>query len=321
MEDKNIEIPEKILKKLNHLMERQKNPGSIGEAAAVANLISELLSKYNLSMSRVEDKLKNQENEIHVTKGKFDDHQTPYDGSFAQDMLTAIAFFNFCKLYYHPTPKEVQTTKNSKGEFTLIGKKHNVEIAYYLFDYCMNNIKRLFDEHWARDKKLITEKKNIHKRNYYKGAVIVLTKRFLEMRQKEENPQPEPKPNRSWARDFFDEDDFNEDDFDMDMNEEDDEDEMLSNVNDKLMQIEECKKKKEEWALMVQENEEALSEKEAELFSNVKKRSKMKVGRDKDALTEGLKDGASLQLHAGVQGTPVKQQGQLTKAPLQIQNK
>ncbi|MEO6303064.1 MAG: hypothetical protein ABIP51_07810, partial [Bacteroidia bacterium] len=73
----------------------------------------------------------------------------------------------------------------SKGSYTIFGKKHNLEITEYMFQYCLNNIKMFFNDYWETVE--FKEKKNMKKRAFYQGAVTALTVRLR--RQKKESEQ------------------------------------------------------------------------------------------------------------------------------------
>lgn len=313
----NKDIPKELLDKLQKLLALEARPGSVGEAAAAAHMISKLLMRYNLSRQNVQDKVTEQENAIHRKEGCFDNFQTQYDGDFAKQLLAHIAFFNFCQMLYIAAPKD-----KGKGSFILLGKKHNVEIAYYLFDYCINNLTRLFDEHWEKNKKHITEKKNIHKRNFYKGAVFALAARFEEMREvKNDRPANDSKqPKRPFPSSM---DDPIEEDIDKEEEMSEDEERELNDMAELEGSLTLRDSESNQLALVIAENNSAIDEEikrmAEEEGSEIKTDKRgMKIGRDVDALKAGVVAGKELPLNAGVKGSAKKQQGQLTSAPLQI---
>lgn len=164
------QINDSILEKIQKLMALEERGGTPAESANAAARITEMLLKYNLSLSDVKSH-KVDDNDIFVAQGKYDNFQTPYDGNFAKDLLTTIARFNFCRVI-------TITNKINHGEFRIFGKEYNVQVTSYMFDYCLNSIRTLFDGHWLISKIKITDKKNVYKRGYYQGAVLALSSRL-----------------------------------------------------------------------------------------------------------------------------------------------
>lgn len=311
----NKDIPAELLEKLQKLMALEARPGTVGEANAAAHMISKLLMKYNLSRQNIQDKLTEEENAIYRKEGCFDDFQTPYDGDFAKQLLTNVAYFNFCQLLYIPAPKD-----KGKGSFILLGKKHNVEVAYYIFDYCVNNLTRLFHEHWEKNKKHIKEKKNIHKRNFFKGAVLALAARFQEMREvkKEEPVNSTRRPQRPFPTSMDDPImEEEEDEMDEDEERELNEREELALNNSESNQL----------ALMIAENDAAIEEEKKRIAEELGQDEiptdgrKIKIGRDVDAFRHGHKAGKEMPLNAGVKASVRKEDAQLPGVRLMIENK
>lgn len=179
MENSSNTVSDSILEKIQKLMALRDKPSCPEEADAAAARISALLMKYNISMMQVENH-KVSDSSVEVLKGSYDEFQTPYDGDFSKQLLATVSHFNFCKLINHPSRDPM-----SKGGFTLLGKKHNVEIANYMFIYCVNNIKIFFDEYWKMQ--INKDRKNMHKRAFFQGATVSLTVRLN--RQKKEAEQ------------------------------------------------------------------------------------------------------------------------------------
>lgn len=164
------QINDSILEKIQKLMALEERGGTPAESANAAARISEMLLKYNLSLSDVKNH-KVDDNDIFVAQGKYDDFQTPYDGNFAKDLLTTIARFNFCRVI-------TITNRQNHGEFKIFGKEYNVQVASFMFDYCLTSIKTLFNGHWFMAQFETLDKKNVYKRGYYQGAVLALRSRL-----------------------------------------------------------------------------------------------------------------------------------------------
>ena len=178
-----------ILEKIQKIMALQQGATTPSEAANCAARISEMLLRYNLSIQDVNSH--KADDGVDTKKGAFDDYQNPYDGTFAELLLDYIAYFNFCRLIKHPDRNPINPLKN-KGKFTLVGKKYNVEVAYFMFDYCLIQIKSLFNQHWDLNKKQIleTSNKNPYRRAYYQGAVFALSKKLKSQREEAIESQP-----------------------------------------------------------------------------------------------------------------------------------
>lgn len=172
-----MEVSNSILEKIQKLMALEERAGTLAEAANATARISEILLKYNLTRASVQSH--KPDDGVVAQRGRFDDYQTPYDGKFAENLLTSIALFNFCKLFTHPDP-----LRKNKGEFTIIGKSYNVEVTTYMFLYCLNNIKILFNAYYEKFQDRITESKKVSKRAFYQGAILAITQR-LHMQKKE----------------------------------------------------------------------------------------------------------------------------------------
>lgn len=157
--------------KIQKLMALKEQATTPGEAAAAAGRINKLLLVYNLTEMEVNAHKAEVEEEISAERGAFDDYQSPYEGDYAKDLLSTLCHFNLCQLINHrATRAEKQTIKN-KGRFTILGKKNNVAITYYMFDFCLVNLKRIFEKHWEAEKLTIKQNKNPYRRAWNRGAV------------------------------------------------------------------------------------------------------------------------------------------------------
>jgi hypothetical protein len=185
MEQEQKYSTDEILAKIKKLMALRDRPSCQADVDNATARINEMLIKYNLSMMDVENH-KIDDSGVDIQAGCFDEFQTPYEGNFAKDLLTGICSFNFCRLITKGSNDPM-----SKGYFTIFGKKHNIAVVNYMFNYCLNNIKLLFNDYWETVE--VKSKKNMHKRGFYQGAVLSLVIRLA--RQKDETEQEVGKDN------------------------------------------------------------------------------------------------------------------------------
>lgn len=177
-----MNVPDSILERIQKLMALQKNPGTPAEAENAAARIQEMLLKYNLSMAEIENH-KVDDNDVIQTKGKFNVYQKYGDGDVAVILLRTVAEFNFCRSIRMVNGKKSQEV----DEYVLIGKKYNVEVTLYMFEYVLNNLKILFQNHWKNYVKNTPaeyrEGSGVHKRSYYQGALAAIRSRLEKQRE------------------------------------------------------------------------------------------------------------------------------------------
>lgn len=284
-----MELPDKILERLQKLLEREERPGSVEEAAVTTALINNLLIKYNMSRTDAINNLqeKSNDNVIYI-QGKYADYQTPYDGGFVKSLMNTISQFNFCKMVNMTGKDDKGTTKNFG--FTVLGKKYNLRVCMYMFDYCLNNIKILFNEHYVTHGipyKKGSHKLNAYRRGFYEGAVIAIHNRLLEQREQAKTDFQPKKQTQQPYNDIHEEDDFN----------------MNSNVSNP--DEPQTKQIPQENALMVliKETQEELDKAAEKLFDNLKKGRSSTGSRDDKAKYYGYEAGKKLELHKGLEAT------------------
>ena len=200
---------DKILARLQKLIALNERPGSIGEAATSTALINHLLTKYNLSRTDVNNyKPKESIDNIIYLRGKYADYQSEYDGGFVKSLMESMSAFNFCKMINVKAFDEKGHNKNFG--FTVLGKKHNLDVCMYMFDYCLNNIKILFDQYFVEKGigdyfKKGSGKYYVHRRGFYEGAIIAIHNRLAAQRDKEvEEHEPKPQNHNNFEDDDYD---------------------------------------------------------------------------------------------------------------------
>lgn len=163
-----MNVPDSIIEKVKKLLKLASRPGTIAEAENAMARVQEILLKYNLDIETVNSHQST--DGVLSYKGNFNNYQFKGDGKFSQRLLTGISYFNFCKIMI----------LDDSGNFVILGKKHNLDITHYLFDYCLNSLKILFKSHWKEFKKEIKISKQKYRKEYYRGAVEALAVRLQE---------------------------------------------------------------------------------------------------------------------------------------------
>jgi hypothetical protein len=308
-----MQVSDEILEKLQKLIALNERPGSVGEAANSATMINKLLMKYNLSMTDVTNHKPKEENNIIYLQGKYSDYQTQYDGGFVKSLMGTVSVFNFCKMINIRAYDE--KGKNKNFGFTVLGSKVNLDVCMYMFDYCLNNIKLLFDKHYV-DMEIPyskgTGKFYVYRRGFYEGAVIAIHNR-LAIQRNEETEKYEPKPNkqRPHNEDIPEDEDFENE------NEMEEDDEMNETEKEQLHQNELEAASNTENALMVllkktqEQLDEAAEKLNGKLFEDLKDGRNTAGSRDKYAKHFGYKAGETLDLHKGLNDDSATRMGQI----------
>lgn len=163
---------EKVINKLNklkNLYEGAKSINSLGEAANAASAIQRLLTEYNLTMSEVELKSKNEEDSIleQMTSGYT---YKAIGGSWEYRLLVVLCSHNFCKCFEYGT---------SYKNLIMFGKKENIDMVNWLREVLSRNFVNFSNEEYKSLKdidgvhRLDGEKINKDKfqRTYLSGCV------------------------------------------------------------------------------------------------------------------------------------------------------
>lgn len=164
---------ETILEKVKKLLAKANAQGvSEEEAQIFTNKANELLIKYNLSITQVSDiGGKTRVTQDFITLG---DYAGKTDGDWVQLLLNALAKANFCDY--------LTLVDFNKKQGTLIGRKENLEVLKYMFEYLYGTIKSLESKTWKSY--LGNEKRNAFKRGFYRGCVIRIATRLRENMEK-----------------------------------------------------------------------------------------------------------------------------------------
>lgn len=152
-------IKEKIEKLLNKA-ESAKQIGSLEEAAAFAAKASNLLMKYNLCMSDIGGKPKDDMEVGRIDLGELHGFNKT-EGDWVVQLYNAIAKFNLCRV--------IKVNMPGHMKIVIIGDKFNTETVMYIAGQLVNRLKELQRERFKQYKG--TEKKGTFKRSYFIGAV------------------------------------------------------------------------------------------------------------------------------------------------------
>ena len=108
-----------------------KNP-SVQQAAAAAAKAQELMLKYNIAQAQID--LEGEETERISAVGV----HTPQRSHWQRSLYECIARTNFCRSLYTPGSTKME----------LIGRRHNVELVSWMFEYLVRAIKTETEALW-----------------------------------------------------------------------------------------------------------------------------------------------------------------------------
>ncbi len=158
----------KIIDKIRKLLALTRSPNE-HEAALATERAQELLARYNIDMTEVEQKL---------DEGKIGQVEVmERTEAFARTIRQAIARLYFCEYYYYTQRHESPVNPGKWVRFDhhfYVGESHNVEVAKMMSDYLVATIIRLARK-GALDYPRI-------ERKTYRGSFRVACSRRLAMR-------------------------------------------------------------------------------------------------------------------------------------------
>ena len=167
-------MEEKIIEKLRKLLnkhESAKDIGNLEEAEAFALKITEMLTKYNLSILDVKaEKEKNP-----VTNSIFTDIKyKKNEGLWVFDMINVICQYNFGRLI---------VVNRYGGKMAMVfAEPAEIEIIKFISEQLISKYKFLCSRAINEFGNSVGLKKNKFKRDFYKGAVLGLSSKYKEMR-------------------------------------------------------------------------------------------------------------------------------------------
>ena len=151
------ELIERI-KKLKALEESNR----VGEAAAAAAKVQQLLAEHNLTLLDLET----EKEPDYINKGF-----TGFNAEWKRQLFFALGSMNFCRAILN----------KRSGIMHLVGQAHEVEVVNYLYVTLSRQINRLCDESWNVEKREHpTERARSWKDSFRKGAVVEIRNRLRE---------------------------------------------------------------------------------------------------------------------------------------------
>ncbi len=137
----------KIVALLNKTVDRGATPEEAASAAAMAN---KLLTKYNLEMSDVEQAQDATQVRDKMGKFEFATGLGKQDWRWASRIFGHVAEFNYCKAVQSGWTGGRRGAGGYYTKMVFIGKRHNVDVAEYIFRYLTKEVIRIRRLAWER---------------------------------------------------------------------------------------------------------------------------------------------------------------------------
>jgi hypothetical protein len=136
------------------------------EAAAASAKIQEILAKYNLELSQLPGKEK--EAEIIAYVGGYEEWLGKNDGLWVKVLLNELINLNGGCMVNHSRQGQLKHL----DKFTLIGKKHTIEISLFMLDSVVNRVKILEKKAW--NSYTGSTKRGQFRRSFFEGAASMV---------------------------------------------------------------------------------------------------------------------------------------------------
>lgn len=153
---------DQLMERIQKMIRLRDNPGAtVGEVANATTMIQELLLKYNLSMSEIEQHTPQQKLEDEYQKSdRFDlGASSNYRTEWRVSLLNVIARNHFCRMAYFSRTKaqkrynyekrEYETVEGKDASAVLIGKPYNVQVTKELYEWIAWQLNRLCTQAWT----------------------------------------------------------------------------------------------------------------------------------------------------------------------------
>jgi hypothetical protein len=177
-------VPEGVFKKIADALALSHRPGTPEEGAAAAAMVQKLLTKYNLELDEVERRQGKQKG----IGGYTETGRKRFVGSkesrkWTSNLLNAIADNLFCDIvFWGPAGGR------ENDSYTIIGKRHNIDVVEHLFAYLVREIDRMAKESWSAHGKYTQGNHYPHyTRHFCLGAVMAVEQKLWEMRRSQED--------------------------------------------------------------------------------------------------------------------------------------
>lgn len=165
------EVPDSILVKIKHLLEGVHGR-SQEEIETAHSLARQMLMKYNVDISMLENVSTDKKKKVTEAKVTLNGRQTRHEGGWVENLVSVLARYNLCKA--------ILTGGNEfqydQGSFYLIGEPHNIELAGYMLDVAIRQIRDLGSILWRKYDRM--EKRNTWYRGFFRGCVHGLRMRL-----------------------------------------------------------------------------------------------------------------------------------------------
>lgn len=153
---------DQLMERIQKMIRLRDNPGAtVGEVANATTMIQELLLKYNLSMSEIEQHTPQQKLEDEYQKSdRFDlGASSNYRTEWRVALLNVIARNHFCRMAYFSrtkaqkrwnyTTNQYETVEGKDASAVLIGKPYNVQVTKELYEWIAWQLNRLCTQAWT----------------------------------------------------------------------------------------------------------------------------------------------------------------------------
>lgn len=162
-----------ILDKIKKLLNKAASTNSEEEAQTATALARQMLMKYNLDMSMVDNHKVKDKNSVTENLIDLDEQGTKVDGGWLISLLNYLCLTHFCKLI------QINARDKVHGHGCIIGKDVNIETVKMLYHYLVpvgkNLANKRFNEYSNSGG---GEKRNTWKRGYYKGFAFAIFERL-----------------------------------------------------------------------------------------------------------------------------------------------
>lgn len=173
-------IDDAILQRIRKLLAMSRGNANENEAAIAAQRVQELLIKYNLSLSDVEQR---------DSTGKIiedGDIMTSSSNPWRRDLALACARLYLCDYYWHHVRYMTDTRKCGyiRGDrHNFIGLAHNVIVAKEMFVYLVDTVERL-----AKESRKALKQTHPYEHAFRHGCATRLTRRLWDRYEQQTAP-------------------------------------------------------------------------------------------------------------------------------------
>lgn len=174
---------EEIIEKVQKLLALATSPNE-NEAKLAARKAHELLTKYNLSLEAVEaHKVREEYEALDKDSGK---GACPMEDKY---ILTVLQRYFYVKVithrFYEKRESEfVNRQYRKRYKFTLVGRKHNVQVARYVYDFLFRSFRSAFVDFCKNNRALASHQTAKARRSYYRGLMMGLMQQLEDSVQK-----------------------------------------------------------------------------------------------------------------------------------------